>query len=195
MKATLHLPWNQLREISRWLGTFNVKLASEKLAREKSKEWVGDGLNVELAPLTKKSPSGRVEVIERPWAYLYNVVGHILKQLQNLSDEGFLVEYPFIPENEIHVKIGGDHGDTSFKMGYQIANVANPNKKENTVIFSIFEAKDTRSNLKTCLTRFKPQVKMLQTQCFASKIIRVFMYGDYEYLCIMYGLSGPSGKV
>ena len=58
-----------------------------------------------------------------------------------------LVHHPFLYD-EIHVKISGDHGGGSFKMSYQIANVSNPNSKENTVVFSIFEAKDSRVNLK-----------------------------------------------
>lgn len=33
MKGTLNLPWNKLRDIRRWLATFNVKLASEKSSR------------------------------------------------------------------------------------------------------------------------------------------------------------------
>ena len=49
--------------------------------------------------------------------------------------------YSFI-KNEIHIKIGGDHGGGSFKMSFQVANVENPNRKDNTVVFSIFEAKD-----------------------------------------------------
>ena len=64
--------------------------------------------------------------------------------------------------NEIHIKIGGDHGGGSFKMSYQIANVANPNSKDNTTVFSLFEAKDYRINLKSGLTRFSDQIKELQ---------------------------------
>ena len=52
-----------------------------------------------------------------------------------------IIIYPFI-KNEIHIKIGGDHGGGSFKMSFQVANVENPNRKDNTVVFSIFEAKD-----------------------------------------------------
>ena len=52
-----------------------------------------------------------------------------------------LINYPFI-KNEIHLKIGGDHGDGSLKTSFQVANVVNPNRKDNTVVFSIFEAKD-----------------------------------------------------
>ena len=52
-----------------------------------------------------------------------------------------LINYPFI-KNEIHLKIGGDHGGDSFKMSLQVTNIDNPNQKDNTVVFSIFEEKD-----------------------------------------------------
>ena len=74
-----------------------------------------------------------------------------------------LVHHGFIKNKEIHVKIGGDHGGGSFKMSYQIANTKNPNSTNNTTIFSIFEAKDYRCNLKLGLTRFREQVKFLQS--------------------------------
>ena len=64
--------------------------------------------------------------------------------------------------NEIHIKIGGDHGGGSFKMNYQVANVLNPNSVDNTIVFSIFEAKDYRVNIKTCSQRFAEQINYLQ---------------------------------
>ena len=45
-----------------------------------------------------------------------------------------MINYPFI-ENEIRIKIGGDHGLGSFKMSFQVANVENPNRKDNTIVF------------------------------------------------------------
>ena len=69
-------------------------------------------------------------------------------------------------KNEIHIKIGGDHGGKSFKMSYQICNTDKPNSKDNTVVFSLFEAKDYRSNLKLALTRFTQQVDALQLMQF-----------------------------
>ena len=60
------------------------------------------------------------------------------------------------------MKIDGDHGGGSFKMSFQVANVVNPNRKDNTVVFSIFEAKDYRVNIKLALERFKIQIKELQ---------------------------------
>ena len=74
-----------------------------------------------------------------------------------------LINHNFIKNNEIHIKIGGDHGGGSFKMCYQIANTNNPNSKENTIIFSTFEAKDYRANLKVGLNRFREQINSLQS--------------------------------
>ena len=77
-----------------------------------------------------------------------------------------IINYPFI-KNEIHIKIGGDHGGGSFKTSFQVANVENrknntENRKNNTVVFSIFEAKDYCVNIKIALERFKAQIKELQ---------------------------------
>ena len=74
-----------------------------------------------------------------------------------------LVQHSFIKDNEIRVKIGGDHGGSSFKLSYQISNVSHPNSTDNTVVFSIFEAKDYRNNVKIGLTRFQEQINALQT--------------------------------
>ena len=66
-------------------------------------------------------------------------------------------------DGEIHIKIGGDHGGNSFKMSYQVCNVEKPNSVHNTIVFSIFEAKDYRSNLMVALMRFKQQIDQLQS--------------------------------
>ena len=66
-------------------------------------------------------------------------------------------------DNEIHIKIGGDHGGKSFKMSYQCCNTKHPNSRSNTVVFSLFGAKDYRINLKIGLGRFKSQVDVLQS--------------------------------
>ena len=68
-----------------------------------------------------------------------------------------------IPEDEIWVKLGGDKGGESFKMSLQIVNTPHPNSVNNTFVFTVFEAKDTTTNLLTALERYMPQVKNLQT--------------------------------
>ena len=67
-----------------------------------------------------------------------------------------------IPENEIHIKLGGDAGGGSFKMAFQITNLDRPNSKTNTIVFTMFQAKDSWANLKTALRHYKSQVKILQ---------------------------------
>ena len=73
-----------------------------------------------------------------------------------------LVHHKFISEKDIQVKIGGDYGGGSFRMSYQIINTLNPNSKENTIVFNIFEAKDYRVNIKVAMTRFQEQIEDLQ---------------------------------
>ena len=51
MKVTQNIPWNLLEEVRRWLATFNVKLSTKNKVREVAKEWVGQGLKCEYAPL------------------------------------------------------------------------------------------------------------------------------------------------
>ena len=54
-----------------------------------------------------------------------------------------------IPNNEVWVKVGGDKGGGSFKMNFQICNVAHPNSVNNTCVFCAFEASDNPTNLTT----------------------------------------------
>ena len=39
-----------------------------------------------------------------------------------------------IPDDEIWIKTGGDHGGDSFKLVLEVANTENPNSKENTFL-------------------------------------------------------------
>ena len=68
-----------------------------------------------------------------------------------------------IPEQEVHLKLGGDASGGTFEMTFQIfANLKHPNCKTNTVVFAMFHAKDTWSNLKTALTKYREQVNTLK---------------------------------
>ena len=94
----------------------------------------------------------------------------------------------------IHLKIGGDHGGNSFKMSFQIVNMKNPNSKENTMVFAMFEAKDYRSNLEITLNMYKQQIDDLQLMKWKNRNINVFMFGDYQFQCTAYGLTGANGR-
>jgi len=68
-----------------------------------------------------------------------------------------------IPSDEVWIKLGGDKGGSSFKMSFQLLNNPNPNSKQNTCVFSMFEAADTLTNLHVGLDRYTDQVAELQT--------------------------------
>ena len=72
-----------------------------------------------------------------------------------------IVHHEFL-NNEIYVKNQGDHDGESFKMSLQIVNTANPKSKDNTITFSIFEAKDYRINTLAEFQKFTKQVKDLK---------------------------------
>ena len=195
MKGTLNLSWNKLRDIRRWLATFNVKLASEKKSRLEAADMRGEGLVGEMAPLIVDKGKGKPMQVEPiPWCYLYNVVGHILNRLNQMKELNLIKMYDGHMSNEIHLRIGGDHGGGSFKMCYEICNVNHPHRKENTIVFSIFEEKDSRANLRICLERFRAHINQLSKITWEGYRFRIFMFGDYQYLCYMYGLSGASAR-
>ena len=67
-----------------------------------------------------------------------------------------------IPSDEIWVKLGGDKGGDTMKVSFQIVNVPTPNSAKNTMVFSLFGAMDTRTNLHIALDRYSDEVKTLQ---------------------------------
>ena len=113
--------------------------------------------------------------------------------MSDLHAAGLFFNHNFIPANEIHLKIGGDHGGGTFKMSFQVGNVEHPNKPSNTVIFSHMEAKDYKSNLVLGLERFKLHISQFSKVNWEGRIFRLFLFGDYEFLCNMFGLSGARG--
>ena len=138
---SLGMTWNSIRDIRRWLSTFKVSLAPEGKVRDVVKDWVGEGLRREQLPASFMKYK-KIQIKLVPWCYIYNWVGFVLHYLDNLKSTGLLTNSVFIPSDEIFLKIGGDHGGGSFKMSFQVANTDHPNKAENTVLFSIMEAKD-----------------------------------------------------
>ncbi|XP_070537321.1 uncharacterized protein [Ptychodera flava] len=57
-----------------------------------------------------------------------------------------------------------------------------------------FESGDSFQNLSTALDRFREQLHELKALTWKEKTFRLFGFGDYEYLCKIYGLSGAGGR-
>ena len=116
-----------------------------------------------------------------------------MKYPDDLQSNDLLYQHQFIPDNEIHLNIGVDHGGNSFKMSFQCGNVEHANQPQNTVIFSILEAKDYKMNLTLSLEMFKQHVAKF-SQIRWSENLRIFLFVDYKFLANMYGISGASGS-
>ncbi|XP_065672293.1 uncharacterized protein LOC136090116 [Hydra vulgaris] len=183
MKTDMGVPWEKLKIMSRWLKTYDICT------------WSGKEVIVENAPFFfEKDEKDKLEIKEVPWGYISDLPKHIFRHLEELENCNDLVNHNFIQNKEIYIKIGGDYGGGSFKMSYQIVNTINPNSSENTIVFNIFESKDLRANIKVAMARFEKQIEALQIMKYKDNSIRVFIFGDYEFLCSLYGISGASGK-
>ncbi|XP_065681190.1 uncharacterized protein LOC124817533 [Hydra vulgaris] len=195
MKADLCIPWEKLKTISKWLKSFNINTASYSSHRLVAEKLSGDYLIIENAPFTfEKEEKGIFKIKYVSWGYIENLPMHILRHLDQLESCKGLHCHNFFPDKEIQIKIGCDYGGGSFKMTYQVANTLNPNSKDNTIVFCIFEAKDFRINIKVAMSRFEKQIEDLQKMNYKDNSIRVFVFGDYEFLCALYRISGATGR-
>ncbi len=118
------------------------------------------------------------------------ITNHVKSHIENNT---FITNHPVIPNDELYIKIGGDKGGGSMKFTFQIMNVQNPNSRDNTIIFNLFEAPDTYSNIKQALHFNLEQINQLEGSIIEGKVCRVFVTGDYSGLTTFYGLSGASG--
>ena len=95
-----------------------------------------------------------------------------------------------IPEDEVRLKIGGDHGGGSLKLMLQTASLQNPNSKENTSLLAMVNCKDSPTNLRRILSPFKQQIADLRAMAWRDKRIKLFLFGDCDFLLKLYGIGG-----
>ena len=160
-----------MKAMSRWLRMFNVSTDSNAKQRVVAKQWHGDSLKWRrhhLLFLLKIVATNTRYVLFL--AYIQDFPSHALNLLDMLDENGLLL---FERDREnINLKIGGDHGENLFKMSFQIVNMKNPNSKENTMVFAMFEAKDYRSNLEITLNKYKQQIDDLQLMKWKNQTLK-----------------------
>ena len=130
--------------------------------------------------------------VQVPVSYVKNVEKLVLDRLEKLHQFN-LLENNGIPEDEIWIKFGGDHGKGSFKFTLQICNVRNPNSKSNTIVLLKADIKDTYDNLFTLMTFISSQIEELKRLTWKGKKMRVFVCGDYDFYCKVFGIAGATG--
>ena len=130
--------------------------------------------------VTKMSPS----------VYTTDLKNLVCTRLDELASTNKLTDFH---NDEVWIKVGGDHGGGSFKFCLQLLNTQSPNSKENTLVIGCFEGKDYYDNMKIFLNIFKEPLEELKQTQWCNKDIRIFVFGDYAFLTSAYGLSGAAG--
>eukprot|EP00731_Ephydatia_muelleri_P023928 Em0016g199a len=152
IKVGLAIPWNKIRILRRWLKASNISLACEERMRHASRKAVGENLKGELAPFSFSLPSGGEEFRGAPLVFIPDLILKVVELLEENDRAGRLTWHNgVIPASEIWIKLGGDKGSGTFKMNFQIVNVAAPNSVNNT-----------------SLERYKEQVEHLQGMTWRS---------------------------
>lgn len=133
---------------------------------------------------------------KKPLVRVRSIVSFVTDILNKYDKLSLLVQKESIPSDEIWLKVGGDHGGGSFKLCIQILNLQHPNSKHNTFVIALLEEKDTSENLVRLLgpnSHLQQDIRQLESLVWNGKKIRLFLSGDYDFLCKTHGLSGAQG--
>ena len=95
-----------------------------------------------------------------PCVYVTDLAGFVMDKLKALN----LLTWDnnAIPEDQIWLKVDGDHSGGSFKMSLQIANIKSPNSKHNTFMICMANAKDSGYNLREILSTYRREIDALE---------------------------------
>ena len=135
----------------------------------------------------------RTVIKEKPLGIISNLSEFLISYLDALKENNLLKWHNTIPEDEVWVKIGGDHGRGTFKLTMQVANVEKPNSKTNTIVFAYGEVVDSHENLRKIMNNFETEINSMQGMMWEGKAIKIFLFGDYKFYTSLYGLSGAAG--
>jgi len=190
MKEATDLTWCGLRELKRHLKQTGLSMPNEHKLREVSQSLTGDHIVTQMVDFVDAEGHTQSEAFGRV-ACISDFVTNMLeahKQQNTLTWHN-----SSIPQNEIWVKFGGDHGKDSLKFTMQIANINKPNSKHNTFVVAMAKVKDSYENLRICMSILQQQLEELSRLEWDGKKIVLFLFGDYDFLVKLYGLSGAQG--
>ena len=85
------------------------------------------------------------------------------------------------------MKVGGNHGHGSLKFSLVLVNTKNPNSKDN-ILIAIANIKDSRENMEIIFESIRNQ--LVDVTYFVWEGKKVVLFGDFDFLHKMYGISG-----
>lgn len=192
MNEALGLSYRKGKIHSKLLKKAGVKLEGEKKIKEVVDQIVEDFVVSTSKTFHEEDCSKPLEV---PYTKINNIPKFLDKLLDAYKEKKLLTWHGGnIPENEVWVKIGGDHGKNSLKFTLEVANTKNPNSKKNTIVIAFAAVKDTYTNMRIFLeSGLGSDIDKLMNHKWKGKSIKLFLNGDYEFLSKIYGISGANG--
>ena len=191
-KSRTGLSWSGLSAQRRLLKRLGVNYSSEKEERQERQNILKENLKCLQLEFEERNEEGKAVMKKQASVYVQNLQEYVLDLLDQYDKAGKLC-WDNKPKNEVWLKIGGDHGQGTFKVCLQVLNTNNPNSKYNTICIGCFCAKDYYQNLATITELFRNDLEQLKRSYWNEKKIRLFLFGDYAFLTCIYGLSGACG--
>ena len=189
MKVDSDMSYSQLRKQRKYFKEAGIVLPNEQKQRKLVNEITQNFLTMQ----SNAFDGEQGEEIIAPIGSIENLTSFIENHLDLLKQNNQLIWHERIPENEIWIKFGGDHGKNSFKLTMQVVNVHKPNSKENTIVFAMANVKDRYDNLNVIMSLVKPKLDDLTKMQWDGKSIKLFVFGDYDFYSKVFGISGARG--
>ena len=134
-----------------------------------------------------------VDLVEKPMVMLTDISEKITELLESQRDK-LTWHDGAIPENEIWVKVGGNNGQGSLKFNLAFVNTKNPNSMDNNVLMGMARVKDSRKNMEMFFYSIRKQLTDVKELVWNRKQIKLFLFGDYDFLCKINNISGANGS-
>ena len=167
MKEKLGLSWRQGRKHANLLKQVGIRVENGKSVRELSREIISNFVQVEKRLFVKEDTTE----YELPYGMIRDLPRFVDSLLDSYDEQNLLTwREGSIPQDEIWVKIGGNHGKNSLKFTLQIANTTKPNARNNTVVIAIVSVRDTHDNMVRFLAGgLASDLKALQSHSWKNK--------------------------
>ena len=132
MKTTIGLSWSQHRTQKRFLKQVDVTFDYESLEREEMQVILSEYLTAKTIDVIEKDELAPQSVdsfktVKAPFVRVTSLTSFVVDLITIYDQRGKLNWDRGISDDEIWVKVGGDHGGGSFKLAVQVCNLDNPN--------------------------------------------------------------------
>ncbi len=191
MQTHLNWSWQQERKMRPYFHDQGFTFECEAKMRAVKRKLIGEHVISEIVSFTFTGKDKKITLKKKLFVFVCDVADYALELIKNYDETGRLLnQNGAIPDDQIWIKFGADHGQGSFKFCLQVVNVPKPNADTNTVILSAAEAPDHHQNLVKMLGRFSDELDDLGTASYKEKSIHIMGASDIDLINKDVGLPG-----